>query len=270
MVGTDEVEQPIDLRPIDAMEPVAARTGVNGSRDARRGISAGQAARIAWHRARAFSLVSRVPVLGAVIAPWLWPMHLAVVAGQGDQIRHRNSASMAVSDGARHRMHRPSMAFGVIALLAQFAFLVGVSTILATALLPVLSPAAAGTVTFFLAAFPFLLEGPIKAAIKLTQNRESLTLNRRRRELAEHGQAFVMTSFVRSAKKTAKGDGRALLNTMKTEWRAQRAVVIFYPANAALARYYADAGGIHDVGAKHRMRFDYQKNLLRFLRLRRS
>jgi len=30
---------------------------------------------------RAFSMASRVSGLGAVIAPWLWPMHLAIVAG---------------------------------------------------------------------------------------------------------------------------------------------------------------------------------------------
>ena len=89
MVGTDEVEQPVDLPPIAAMEPVAARTSADSGSGAGRGISAGRAARIAWHRARAFSLVSHVPVLGAVIVPWLWPMHLAVVAGQGDQIRYQ-------------------------------------------------------------------------------------------------------------------------------------------------------------------------------------
>ena len=52
-----------------------------------------------------FSLVSRrYPVLAGFIAPWLWPMHLAVVGGQGDQIRFLGGASLAVSDGERHRV----------------------------------------------------------------------------------------------------------------------------------------------------------------------
>ena len=40
--------------------------------------------------------------------------------------------------------------------------------------------------------------------------------------------------------------------------RAQHAVVIFYPANDGLGRYYTDAGAVGDVGASHRMKFDFQ------------
>ena len=71
-----------------------------------RGVSTVQAGHVAWDRARALSLVgSRHPVLAGFIAPWLWPVHVAVVGGQGDRIRALGGASLAVSDGERHRVH---------------------------------------------------------------------------------------------------------------------------------------------------------------------
>jgi hypothetical protein len=95
--------------------------------------------------------------------------------------------------------------------------------------------------------------------IRLTRDRESLILNRRRHQLAEQGPAFVMSSFVRSANQAAAGEGHALLDTMKTEWQSQHAAVIFYPANDALVRYYADEGAVLDLGAKRLMRITYQR-----------
>ncbi|HZM54572.1 MAG TPA: hypothetical protein VFC03_06050 [Acidimicrobiales bacterium] len=119
--------------------------GTAGSRSlAGHGITTGRAARIAWHRARGLSMVSRVPGLGKVIAPWLWPMHLAVVAGQSGQISYQNSASMAIDDGDRHPIHRPAMALAAAALLTQFVLLVTAGTAAATMLLPFMSPARGG------------------------------------------------------------------------------------------------------------------------------
>jgi hypothetical protein len=223
------------------------------------GITTGRAARIAWHRARGLSMVSRVPGIGAVITPWLWPMHLAVVAAQNGQIRYVNSASMAVGDGDRHPIHRPAMALAAAALLTQFVLLVSVGAAAATMLLPFFSPVAAAAAALLVIASPLLLEGPVRAVIRLTRDRESLILNRRRHQLAEHGPAFVMSSFVRSANQAAAGEGRALLDAMKSEWQAQHAAVIFYPANNALLRYYADEGAVVDVGAKRLMRITNQR-----------
>ena len=231
-----------------------------GSRSlAGHGITTGRAARIAWHRARGLSMVSRVPGLGKVIAPWLWPMHLAVVAGQSGQIRYRHSASMAISDGDRHPIHRPAMALAAAALLIQFVLLVGASSTAATMLLPFMSPAAAAATALLVLASPLLLEGPVRAVIRLTRDRESLALNRRRHQLAEHGPALVMSSFVRSANQAAAGEGRTLLDEMKTEWQTQHAAVIFYPANHALARYYASGGAVLYPGAGRLMQASYQR-----------
>src|SRR6478672_7095257 len=110
-----------------------------------RGVSTVQAGHVAWDRARALSLVSRrYPVLAGLIAPWLWPMHLAVVGGQGDQIRCLGGASLAVSDAERHRVHLPALAVAAVAFLAQFVLILLASVALAIALLRLLSPALAG------------------------------------------------------------------------------------------------------------------------------
>lgn len=65
-----------------------------------RGISTLQAARVAWDRTCAFSLVGRrFPWLAAIFAPWMWAFHLAAVGQQGDQIRSFRGASLSVDDG---------------------------------------------------------------------------------------------------------------------------------------------------------------------------
>jgi hypothetical protein len=238
------------------LRPTLPANVTDGYNVAGRGLATGRAARIAWHRARAFSLFSRLPWLGGAIAPWLWPIHLAGVAAQGDQIRYRKTASMALSDGGRHRIHRPSMVLAVIALLVQFALLVTISSLAAILLLPLIGPTWAVGVAVLVVASPLILEWGIGGVVRLSRNRESLTLTRRRRELAKHGPAYVMTSFVRAPRHHTQGEGHLLLAAMRTEWQAQRAVVIFYPANEALTRYYTNEGAHPEADAEHLMRFD--------------
>ena len=226
--------------------------------DIARGVSTVRAGHVAWDRARAFSLVGRRhPVLAGFIAPWLWPMHVAVVGGQVDRIRALGGASLAVSDGERHRVHRPTMVLGVVALLAQFALILLVSVALAIALLPLLPPALAGVSAVLVTISPIVMEGPVGAVVRLTRDGESLTLNRRQRELAQDGTTLVMSSFVRS-KGSLAGEGQILLAAMQSEWREKQSVVIFYPANESLVGYYSRQGAVLDDGARRRMRFDFR------------
>jgi hypothetical protein len=247
--------RPASLTSVHRVGSMLPADEADGHNVAGRGITTGRAARIAWHRARAFSMVGRVPGLGVVIAPWLWPIHLAGVAAQGDQIRHRKTASMALSDGGPHRAHRPAMVLAATTLLVQFILLVTISSVVAVLLLPLIGPTWAGPVAVLVVASPLILEWGIGGVVRLIRNRESLTLNRRRRELAKQGPAYVMTSFVRSPRHDTKGEGHILLAVMRTEWLTQRAVVIFYPAGA-LTRYYTNEGASLDVGAKHLLQFD--------------
>jgi len=225
-----------------------------------RGVSTRQAVHVAWDRARALSLVSRRnPVLASFIAPWLWPMHLTVVGGQGDQIRFLRGASLAVSDGEPHRVHLPTMAVAAVAFLAQGFLILLASVALAIALLPLLSPVLAGVAALLVTISPLVLEGPVSAIVRLTRDQESLTLNRRRRELAQVGPASVMSSLVRS-KGASAGEGKVLLAAMKSEWRENQSVVIFYPANESLIAYYSREGAVLDDGASRRMKFDFRQH----------
>ena len=221
-----------------------------------RGVSTVQAGHVAWDRARGLSLVSRHhPLLAGFIAPWLWPMHLLVVGGQGDQIRFLRGASLAVSDGERHRVNWLAMVVAVVALLAQSALILLVSVAIAIALLSLLTPALAGVSALLVTISPIVMEGPVSAVIRLTRHGESLTLNRRRRELAQGGTALVMSSFVRS-KGSVAGEGRVLLAAMRSEWREKQSVVLFYPATESLVGYYSPQGAVIDDGARRRMKFD--------------
>jgi hypothetical protein len=199
----------------------------------------------------------RYPVLAGFIAPWLWPVHLAVVGGQGDQIRSLRSTSLAVSNGERHRVHLPTLAVAGVAFFAQFVLVLLFSVALAIALLPLLSPALAGVSALLVTISPLVLEGPVGAVVRLTRHGESLTLNRRRRELAQVGPAAVMSSLVRS-KGGVAGEGKVLLAAMKSEWRENQSVVIFYPANESLIAYYSREGAVLDDGARRRMKFDFR------------
>jgi hypothetical protein len=87
------------------------------------------------------------------------------------------------------------------------------------------------------------MEGPVSAVVRLTRHGESLTLNRRQRELAQGGTTLVMSSFVRSRGSVA-GEGQVLLAAMQAERREKQSVVIFHPANESLVGYYSRQGAV--------------------------
>jgi hypothetical protein len=222
------------------------------------GISTREAIRVAWDRACAFSLFSRrLPMVARFIAPWMWPFHLATVGAQGDRIRVLGRASLALHDGGPHRVHRPTMVVAALSLLAEFCLILAGGSALAIALLPVLGVSLAALVGVLMVAAPAVWEGLVGGVIRVTRDPESLTLNRRRRELAKDGAASVMSSLVRS-RRSPKGTGRRLLTAMKVEWQAQQSVVVFYPATEGLVAYYTHEGAVLDDGATRRMKFNYR------------
>ena len=239
--------------------PVAhGRQEVNAGHDVARGINTMQAVRVAWDRACAFSLVGRrSPLVARFIAPWLWPFHLASVGGQGDRIRLLGGTSLAVDDGGTHRVHRPTLVAAALSLVAEFSLLLLLGAALAIALLPVLGPNLSALVGVLTVMSPLVAEGMVGGVIRMSRDAESLTLNRRRRELAKDGPASVMSSLVRS-RHTPPGTGRLLLASMKSEWQEQQSVVIFYPATEPLIAYYTHEGAVLDDGANRRMKFDFR------------
>lgn len=228
-----------------------------------RGITTRQAIRVAWDRACAFSLVGRrFPRAAGLVAPWMWALYLTSIAGQGDRIRLLRGASLSVDDGGDHRIHRPSMVLAVLSLLAEFALILVGGSALAIALVPALGVSLAALVGVLIVASPLLFEGLVGGVIRVTRDPESLTLTRRRRQLAGDGAASVMSSLVRSRRSPA-GTGRLLLAAVKAEGQTQQSVVIFYPATEGLVAYYTHEGAVLDDNAARRMKFDYRCILVR-------
>lgn len=223
-----------------------------------RGFSTRQAVCVAWDRACAFTLVGRrFPKATGFVALWMWAIHLAAVAGQGNRIRLLSGASLTVDDGGPHRSHRPTVMLAVLCLMAEFGLILVGGSALAIAFVQTLGVTVAALVGVLIVAAPAVWEGLVGSIIRLSRNPESLTLGRRRRELAKDGPASVMSSLVRSRRSPA-GTGRLLLAAMKAEWQEQQSVVIFYPVTEGLVAYYTREGAILDEGASRRMKFDYR------------
>ena len=201
-------------------------------RNACRGVSMRQAGHLAWDRALAFSwLGRRFPGLAGFIAVWLWPFHLATVGGQGSRIRHVEGASLADNDGADHRFHWPALVVAAVAFAAEVGLIAVAGAALSLALLRLVPPTLAGVLGLLVVVSPLVVE-VIGSVIKVAGDAESRSLNRRRDELSKSGPASMMSSLVR-ARHAPAGAGRHLLTAMKSEWREQQSVVVFYPATAA-------------------------------------
>ena len=103
---------------------------------------------------------------------------------------------------------------------------------------------------------PVLIEGAF-LTVNLIIRPGQLTLNHRRKQLAKGGQVvLILTSYVRDPA-APKGTAKKLLTGLQQQWRAEKAIVIGYPANRPLQRLYRDLGAIGDGRRGRRMKFDY-------------
>ena len=221
------------------------------------GVSTRQAVGVAWDRAIAFSWVGqRVRGLAGFAALWLWPFHLLTVGGQGDRIRPLGGASLAVDDSVKHRVRWTICAVAVAAIAVEACLLLSAGVALSLALLPFMHLTLAAPLGMLLVLSPLELE-VVGGVARVAGDRESLTLKRRRDELSKKGSASIMTSFVRP-RDAPPGAGRRLLTAMKSEWRDERSVVVFYPATTSLVKYYAREGAVLDDDAQRRMKFDFR------------
>src|SRR4051794_34470344 len=64
-----------------------------------------QGARVAMHRTRRCTVLGRLPVVGPLVVPWLWPLHMVIVGLTAGHIRHTPDASLSYCDGTRPRRH---------------------------------------------------------------------------------------------------------------------------------------------------------------------
>jgi hypothetical protein len=215
------------------------------------GVSEGS--RIAWRRARSFNLLSgNRSAAGVLLAPWLWPVELLTVAISASRIRRLGGASMALHDG---RPARPDPRLLVLALLVVVLYAAAIATVAVTlaSVLPIGDPDVALGVGLLVAFGPLFAEITHRL-YKVARTPELRTLNRRRTELAARSghPTMAMSSFVRSDR---PGEGRRLLQELRTEWSWSSTTVILNPANHALARYYLSQGAECDGPSWERLRF---------------
>ncbi|GGM09562.1 hypothetical protein [Nakamurella endophytica] len=224
---------------------------------AARGAGPIEAARIGWRRARSFNLLNRGAHswTGALIAAWLWPFETMIVALNWGRLRRLDGASMTLTDGTSPRMSRPVVLTAVALLLAQLAVVVAVALPLTVALLGPLSASWAAVGALVIVTAPLLLELGVRLT-RLARSPEVRSLSARQRELAAGSGApvFVMSAFVRAR----AGEGSRLLRALQEEWQRTGAVVLFNPANEAVAAYYQRHGAVADSPSRAVMRFDYR------------
>lgn len=212
-----------------------------------------EASRIAWRRARSFNLLSgNRSAFGVLLAPWVWVVELANVATNASRIRRLGGASMALHDG---RSARPSPGLLAVALAVTVTYcivVVGLAVPLA-GVLPIRNENVAAAVTLSILCGPLLVHLAF-LIYKLARSPELRTLNRRRTELAtQTGRStLAMTSFVRAG---VPGEGRQLLERLRTEWVSSSTTVILNPANRALAEYYLTQGAEIDGRSWKRLAF---------------
>lgn len=212
------------------------------------------ASRLAWDRARGFTVVARIPKIGDALsvlpAVLTWPVWLGTVGSEARGLRWIPGASLALFDGRPRRRWGPSLlAVALLVLELVVGFVVVLEVVLADASLAVLQAGdrAARATVFVL--FVVLIVLLVRWLVR------DRPVKRRREEFAADGPAYLLTSLVRS-RTVAGGVGKDLLRRLKREWVAERAVVVGYAANASLARYYWDLGARFDGKSRRRMLFD--------------
>src|ERR1700712_48005 len=80
-----------------------------------------QGARVAIDRTRRFTVMGHVPVVGVLVVPWLWPLHMAIVGLTADHIRLTPDASLSYSDGITPRRHLLISLMSLVAILGWLA-----------------------------------------------------------------------------------------------------------------------------------------------------
>lgn len=211
-------------------------------------------------RTRRLSLLGSLPVVGRLVVPWLWPLHLSIVGATAGHIRHTPDASLSFCDGTPARRQPGCWAVAVLSLGLWLALAAagplglfeGGHDLAGWTLLIVLC---AAPVVELLGLFEFVLLNP-----------EWLTLKRERRHRALQGPTIVLTTLV---SRVDGGDFAGKLMRMEfAHWHAVGATVIGYPGSKALISYYIRLGARREhpgesAGrpARRRVTFDCRRSL---------
>jgi hypothetical protein len=88
---------------------------------------------------------------------------------------------------------------------------------------------------------PLLLNGAA-LLVNLALHPGQLTLGRRRNQLAGPTQTVLIPHLLRPRPRRTHRDPGMLLQGLQHRWRAEKVIVIGYPAHRALQRLYRDLG----------------------------
>ena len=67
-------------------------------------------------------------------------------------------------------------------------------------------------------------------------------MTRRRKALVNAGRYALTLDFLVRSPGAPKGAGQRLMTSLQADWRRQNAIVIGYPANRGLIRFYVELG----------------------------
>ncbi|MET3805893.1 hypothetical protein ABIB25_002901 [Nakamurella sp. UYEF19] len=216
-----------------------------------------QAARVAMDRTRRLTLLGQLPVVGVLVVPWLWPLHLGIVGLTAGHIRITPDASLSFHDGTVPQRVRPALTMAVI---AGTLWLAGIS-----GLILVCHGAIVVAVVAFAVLLPALIEliGLVEFAVL---NPEWLTIKRQCGLRADGRTVNVLTSLV--SRRDGHGHARVLMEATYPSWQAQDAVVVGYPASKDLISYYVRMGARRESPAtaggsppQRRISFDCRRPL---------
>src|ERR1700712_5627663 len=192
--GTPVVAPPVSVPPATAIPvpalPIAALPIAALPVIPLEVTTARQGARVAIDRTRRFTLLGEVPVLGPLVVPWLWPLHMAIVGRTADHIRLTPDASLSYCDGTTPRQHHLSSLTAVITFLCWIALASGTVMTLLRNDLPGIAIAVAAVLLL-----PALVElvGLMEFAVL---NPEWVTLKRQLKLRTDGRTTYVLTSIV--------------------------------------------------------------------------
>ena len=222
-----------------------------------------QASRVAADRAYGFSVFTRrAPGLARAVCPWLWPVHMIGVGRQGSGIIISRGASLSLTGERGQRPVWSAFLVGLLAYTLEIGLIITPAVFgLTLAAFPGGYPDLVFAVGWSLAVgWPLLLEMTAMTAA-LAFNPERLGLTRRRKALVKAGRYALTLDFLVRSPGAAKGAGQRLMTSLTADWRRHNAIVVGYPANKGLIRFYVELGARRDYprgrgNGKRRMAID--------------
>lgn len=191
-----------------------------------------QGARVALHRTRRLTVLGDIPVLGLLVVPWLWPLHLVIVGATAGNIRQTPDASLSYYDG---NQPAPVRSCWVVAVLAFAGWLTALSGAFAVG--SAQDPSAV-RIVITVALLPALVE--LLALLEFAvMNPEWVTI-KRRQSRSDGRTTLVLTSLV--SRRDGHDFAARLIAAMYPRWQADDVVIIGYPASKALISYYVRLG----------------------------